>query len=253
MNWRAVQAIYLFEMHRTWRTLLQSILAPVISTSLYFVVFGTAIGSRMTQVHGVGYGSFLVPGLIMMQVLTQSVSNASFGIYFPKFTGTIYEVLSAPISYFEIVFGYVGAAASKAIILGLIILATATLFVPVRIEHPVLMIGFLLLTAATFALLGFIIGIWADGFEKLQMVPLLIITPLSFLGGSFYSLSMLPPFWRTVTLFNPLVYLISAFRWAFYGVADVAVGVSLLATAGFLAVCLSIGGWMFKTGYRLKT
>ena len=253
MNWRAVQAIYLFEMHRTWRTLMQSVLAPVISTSLYFVVFGTAIGSRMTQVHGVGYGSFLVPGLIMMQVLTQSVSNASFGIYFPKFTGTIYEVLSAPISYFEIVFGYVGAAASKAIILGLIILATATLFVPVRIEHPVLMIGFLLLTAATFALLGFIIGIWADGFEKLQMVPLLIITPLSFLGGSFYSLSMLPPFWRTVTLFNPLVYLISAFRWAFYGVADVAVGVSLLATAGFLAVCLSIGGWMFKTGYRLKT
>jgi ABC-2 type transport system permease protein len=253
MNWRAVQAIYLFEMHRTWRTLMQSILAPVISTSLYFVVFGTAIGSRMTQVHGVGYGSFLVPGLIMMQVLTQSVSNASFGIYFPKFTGTIYEVLSAPLSYFEIVAGYVGAAASKAIILGLIILATATLFVPVRIEHPLLMVGFLLLTATTFALLGFIIGIWADGFEKLQMVPLLIITPLSFLGGSFYSLNMLPPFWRTITLFNPLVYLISAFRWAFYGVADVAVGVSLLATAAFLVVCLSIGGWMFKTGYRLKT
>ncbi len=253
MNWRAVQAIYLFEMHRTWRTLMQSILAPVISTSLYFVVFGTAIGSRMTQVHGVGYGSFLVPGLIMMQVLTQSVSNASFGIYFPKFTGTIYEVLSAPISYFEIVFGYVGAAASKAIILGLIILATATLFVPVHIEHPALMVGFLLLTAVTFALLGFIIGIWADGFEKLQMVPLLIITPLSFLGGSFYSLSMLPPFWRTLTLFNPLVYLISAFRWAFYGVADVAVGVSLLATAAFLVACLAIGGWMFRTGYRLKT
>ena len=253
MNWRAVQAIYLFEMHRTWRTLMQSILAPVISTSLYFVVFGTAIGSRMTQVHGVGYGSFLVPGLIMMQVLTQSVSNASFGIYFPKFTGTIYEVLSAPISYFEIVFGYVGAAASKAIILGLIILATATLFVPVHVEHPVLMVGFLLLTAITFALLGFIIGIWADGFEKLQMVPLLIITPLSFLGGSFYSLSMLPPFWRTLTLFNPLVYLISAFRWAFYGVADVAVGVSLLATAAFLVACLAIGGWMFRTGYRLKT
>jgi ABC-2 type transport system permease protein len=253
MNGRAIRAIYFFEMHRTWRTLMQSILAPVISTSLYFVVFGTAIGSRMTQVHGVGYGSFLVPGLIMMQVLTQSVSNASFGIYFPKFTGTIYEVLSAPISYFEIITGYVGAAASKAIILGLIILATATLFVPVRIEHPFLMVGFLLLTAVTFALLGFLIGIWADGFEKLQMVPLLIITPLSFLGGSFYSLSMLPPFWRTLTLFNPLVYLISAFRWAFYGVADVAVGVSLLATAGFLLVCLSIGGWMFKTGYRLKT
>lgn len=253
MNWRAVQAIYLFEMHRTWRTLMQSILAPVISTSLYFVVFGTAIGSRMTQVHGVSYGAFLVPGLIMMQVLTQSVSNASFGIYFPKFTGTIYEVLSAPISYFEIVMGYVGAAASKAILLGLIILATATLFVPVRIEHPVMMVGFLLLTAITFAILGFIIGIWADGFEKLQMVPLLIITPLSFLGGSFYSLNMLPPFWRAVTLFNPLVYLISAFRWAFYGVADVAVGVSLLATGAFLAICLSIGGWMFRTGYRLKS
>ena len=253
MNGRAIQAIYLFEMHRTWRTLMQSVLAPVISTSLYFVVFGTAIGSRMTQVHGVGYGSFLVPGLIMMQVLTQSVSNASFGIYFPKFTGTIYEVLSAPISYFEIITGYVGAAASKAIILGLIILATATLFVPVRIEHPFLMVCFLLLTAVTFALLGFIIGIWADGFEKLQMVPLLIITPLSFLGGSFYSLSMLPPFWRALTLFNPLVYLISAFRWAFYGVADVAVGVSLLATAAFLLVCLAIGGWMFRTGYRLKT
>ena len=253
MNWRAVRAIYLFEMHRTWRTLMQSVLAPVISTSLYFVVFGTAIGSRMTQVHGVSYGSFLVPGLIMMQVLTQSVSNASFGIYFPKFTGTIYEVLSAPISYFEIVFGYVGAAASKAIILGLIILATATLFVPVHVEHPALMVGFLLLTAVTFALLGFIIGIWADGFEKLQMVPLLIITPLSFLGGSFYSLSMLPPFWRALTLFNPLVYLISAFRWAFFGVADVAVGVSLLATPAFLLICLGIGGWMFKTGYRLKT
>jgi ABC-2 type transport system permease protein len=253
MNWRAVRAIYLFEMHRTWRTLLQSVAAPVISTSLYFVVFGTAIGSRMTQVHGVGYGSFLVPGLIMMQVLTQSVSNGSFGIYFPKFTGTIYEVLSAPVSYFEILCGYVGAAASKAIILGLIIFATAHLFVPVPVAHPLLMLAFLLLTAVTFAMLGFLIGIWADSFEKLQMVPLLVITPLSFLGGSFYSLSMLPPFWRTVTLFNPLVYLISAFRWAFYGVADVAVGVSLLATLAFLAACLSIGGWMFRTGYRLKT
>ncbi len=253
MNWRAVQAIYLFEMHRTWRTLMQSIAAPVISTSLYFVVFGTAIGSRMSQVHGIGYGSFLVPGLIMMQVLTQSVSNASFGIYFPKFTGTIYEVLSAPISYFEIVTGYVGAAASKAIILGLIILATANLFVPVHIAHPLLMLAFLLLTAFTFAMLGFLIGIWADGFEKLQMVPLLVITPLSFLGGSFYSLSMLPPFWRTVTLFNPLVYLISAFRWAFFDIADVAIGVSLVATFAFLIACLAIGGWIFKTGYRLKT
>ena len=253
MNWRAVRAIYLFEMHRTWRTLMQSIAAPVISTSLYFVVFGTAIGSRMSQVHGIAYGSFLVPGLIMMQVLTQSVSNASFGIYFPKFTGTIYEVLSAPISYFEIVTGYVGAAASKAIILGLIILATANLFVPVHIAHPLLMLGFLLLTAFTFAMMGFLIGIWADGFEKLQMVPLLVITPLSFLGGSFYSLSMLPPFWRNVTLFNPLVYLISAFRWAFFNIADVPVGISLAATLAFLIICLMIGGWIFRTGYRLKT
>jgi len=253
MNWRAVRAIYLFEMHRTWRTLMQSIAAPVISTSLYFVVFGTAIGSRMSTVHGIAYGSFLVPGLIMMQVLTQSVSNASFGIYFPKFTGTIYEVLSAPISYFEIVTGYVGAAASKAIILGLIILATANLFVPVHIVHPLLMLAFLLLTAFTFAMLGFLIGIWADGFEKLQMVPLLVITPLSFLGGSFYSLSMLPPFWRTITLFNPLVYLISAFRWAFFDIADVAIGVSLAATLAFLIVCLVIGGWIFRTGYQLKT
>ncbi|MGZ3276816.1 MAG: ABC transporter permease, partial [Caulobacteraceae bacterium] len=244
MNWRAVQAIYMFEMHRTWRTLMQSIAAPVISTSLYFVVFGTAIGSRMSTVHGIPYGSFLVPGLIMMQVLTQSVSNASFGIYFPKFTGTIYEVLSAPISYFEIVTGYVGAAASKAIILGLIILATANLFVPVHIAHPLLMLAFLLLTAFTFAMMGFLIGIWADGFEKLQMVPLLVITPLSFLGGSFYSLSMLPPFWRTITLFNPLVYLISAFRWAFFDIADVAVGISLAATLLFLVICLMIGGWM---------
>jgi ABC-2 type transport system permease protein len=253
MNWRAVRAIYLFEMHRTWRTLMQSIAAPVISTSLYFVVFGSAIGARMSAIHGVGYGSFLVPGLIMMQVLTQSVSNASFGIYFPKFTGTVYEVLSAPISYFEIVTGYVGAAASKAIILGLIILATANLFVPVRVEHPILMLAFLVLTAFSFAMLGFLIGIWADGFEKLQMVPLLVITPLSFLGGSFYSLSMLPPFWRALTLFNPLVYLISAFRWAFFGIADVAVGISVAATLAFLAACLAVGGWMFKTGYRLKT
>ena len=253
MNWRAVRAIYLFEMHRTWRTLLQSVAAPVISTALYFVVFGSAIGGRMTGVHGVPYGAFIVPGLIMMSVLTQSVSNASFGIYFPKFTGTIYEMLSAPISYLEIVLGYVGAAASKAVILGLIILATAFLFVPVRIEHPILMACFLLLTAITFALFGFLIGIWADGFEKLQLIPLLVITPLSFLGGSFYSLSMLPPVWRALTLFNPLVYLISAFRWSFYGIADVAVGVSLLATAVFLAACFAVGAWMFKTGYRLKS
>ena len=253
MNWRAIRAIYLFEMHRTWRTLMQSVAAPVISTSLYFVVFGTAIGSRMTQVHGVGYGSFLVPGLIMMQVLTQSVSNGSFGIYFPKFVGTIYEVLSAPVSYFEIVIGYVGAAASKAIILGLIIFATAHLFVPVTVQHPILMLLFLLLTAFTFAMLGFLIGIWADSFEKLQMVPLLIITPLTFLGGSFYSLSMLPPVWRTITLFYPQDKQISAVRWAFFGIADVAVGISLVATLAFLVVCLAIGGWIFRTGYRLKT
>jgi ABC-2 type transport system permease protein len=253
MNRRAIQAIYLFEMHRTWRTLLQSVAAPVISTSLYFVVFGGAIGSRMSKVDGVPYGAFLVPGLIMLSVLTQSVSNASFGIYFPKFTGTIYEVLSAPVSYFEIVAGYVGAAASKSIILGLIILATAGLFVPLRIDHPVLMIVFLVLTALTFSLFGFLIGIWADGFEKLQLIPLLIITPLSFLGGSFYSLAMLPPLWKTLTLFNPLVYLISAFRWSFYGVADVAIGVSLGATVVFLAVCMAAVRWVFKTGYQLKT
>jgi ABC-2 type transport system permease protein len=252
MNWRAMRAIYLFEMHRTWRTLMQSIAAPVISTSLYFVVFGTAIGSRMSQVHGIPYGSFLVPGLIMMQVLTQSVSNASFGIYFPKFTGTIYEVLSAPISYFEIVTGYVGAAASKAIILGLIILLTANLFVPVHIAHPLLMLAFLLLTAFTFAMLGFLIGIWADGFEKLQVVPLLIVTPLTFLGGSFYSIDILPPLWRTVALANPVVYLISGFRWSFYGIADVHVGVSLAMTALFLAIFTGIVAWIFKTGYRLK-
>jgi ABC-2 type transport system permease protein len=253
MNWRAIRAIYLFEMHRTWRTLLQSVAAPVLSTTLYFVVFGGAIGSRMAKVDGVPYGSFIVPGLIMMSVLTQSVSNASFGIYFPKFAGTIYEILSAPISYLEIVAGYVGAAASKSIILGLIILATAALFVPLRIEHPVLMALFLLLTALTFSLFGFLIGIWADGFEKLQLIPLLIITPLSFLGGSFYSLNMLPPVWRAVTLFNPLVYLISAFRWSFYGHADVAIGVSLGATVVFLALCLATVRWVFKTGYQLKT
>ena len=253
MNWRAVLAIYQFEMHRTWRTLMQSILAPVISTSLYFVVFGGAIGSRMKAVDGIPYGAFIVPGLIIMQTLTQSVSNGSFGIYFPKFIGTIYETLSAPISFMEVVLGYVGAAASKSIILGLIILATAAIFVPIRIEHPVFMVFFLVATAATFSLFGFVIGIWADNFEKLQMIPLLVLTPLSFLGGSFYSLTMLPQPWRTITLFNPVVYLISAFRWSFYGLADVQIGVSLVAIAVFLGVCLSAAAWMFKTGYRLKT
>jgi ABC-2 type transport system permease protein len=225
----------------------------VISTSLYFVVFGAAIGSRIAQVDGITYGAFIVPGLIMLSLLTQSIANASFGIYFPKFTGTIYELLSAPISYFEIVVSYVGAAATKSMILGLIILATAGLFVPLRIEHPFWMILFLVLTAVTFSLVGFIIGIWADGFEKLQLVPLLIVTPLTFLGGSFYSINMLPPFWQTVTLFNPVVYLISGFRWSFYGIADVSVGVSLGMTIMFMAISLAIVAWIFKTGYRLKT
>jgi len=253
MNLRAVAAIYGFEMARARRTLLQSIVSPVVSTSLYFVVFGAAIGSRITEIDGISYGAFIVPGLIMLMLLTQSISNAAFGIYFPKFTGTIYEMLSAPVSYLEIVLGYVGAAASKSIILGLIILATASLFVPLRIEHPLWMVFFLVLTAATFSLFGFIIGIWADGFEKLQLVPLLIVTPLTFLGGSFYSIDMLPPVWRTVSLFNPVVYLISGFRWSFYGVSDVNVVWSLAATGGFLAVCLVIVAWMFRTGYRLKT
>jgi ABC-2 type transport system permease protein len=253
MNAYAVRAIYTFEMARTGRTLLQSIVSPVISTSLYFVVFGAAIGSRITEIEGVSYGAFIVPGLIMLTLLTQSVANASFGIYFPRFTGTIYELLSAPISPFEIVLGYVGAAASKSIILGLIILATSWLFVPLRVAHPFWMIVFLVLTALTFSLLGFIIGIWADGFEKLQVVPLLIITPLTFLGGSFYSISVLPPVWQTVTLFNPVVYLISGFRWSFYEVADVGVVVSLGMTGVFLLICLAVVSWMFKTGYRLKT
>jgi ABC-2 type transport system permease protein len=252
MNLYAIRAIYLFEMTRAWRTLLQSIVSPVISTSLYFVVFGAAIGSRMIQVEGVSYGAFIVPGLIMLSILTQSVSNASFGIYFPKFTGTIYEILSAPISYIEIVIGYVGAAASKSIILGLIILATARVFVDFDIAHPLWMLAFLILTAVTFSLFGFIIGIWADGFEKLQLVPLLIVTPLTFLGGSFYTVSMLPPFWQTVTLFNPAVYLVSGFRWSFYGVADVSVAVSLGMTVVFLAACLAAVWWIFRTGYRLK-
>lgn len=252
MNLHAVRAIYVFEMSRTARTLMQSIVSPVLSTSLYFVVFGAAIGSRITQIDGVDYGAFIVPGLIMLTLLTQSVMNASFGIYFPRFTGTIYELLSAPISYLEIVLGYVGAAATKSIILGLIILATAGFFVPLRIAHPVWMIAFLLLTAITFSLLGFIIGIWADGFEKLQIIPLLVITPLTFLGGSFYSINVLPPFWQTVSLFNPVVYLVSGFRWSFYEVSDVHVGTSLAMTFVFLLACLGVVGWIFKTGYRLK-
>ena len=253
MNIEAVRAIYMFEMARARRTVTQTIVSPVISTSLYFVVFGAAIGSRIQSVGGIGYGSFIVPGLVMLSLLAQSISNASFGIYFPRFTGTIYEVLSAPVSPLEIVLGYAGAAASKSIILGAIILATAGLFVPLHIEHPLWMVDFLVLTAATFSLFGFIIGIWADGFEKLQIVPLLIVTPLTFLGGSFYSINMLPPPWRTVALFNPVVYLISGFRWSFYGMADVNVGVSLGMTAVFLALALGIVAWIFRTGYRLKT
>jgi ABC-2 type transport system permease protein len=252
MNWRAVWAIYRFEMARTGRTLMQSIAAPVISTSLYFVVFGAAIGSRIAEIDGVSYGAFIVPGLVMMMLLTQSIMNASFGIYFPKFVGTIYELLSAPISMIEIVLGYVGAAATKSIILGLIILATAGLFVPLRIEHPVWMIAFLLLTAVSFSLFGFIIGIWADGFEKLQVIPMLIVTPLTFLGGSFYSINVLPPFWRALSLFNPIVYLISGFRWSFYSIADVNIGISLAMTLLFLGICLALVWWIFRTGYRLK-
>jgi len=253
MNYRAVWAIYRFEMARTFRTLLQSVVSPVISTSLYFVVFGAAIGSRIQEVDGVSYGAFIVPGLIMLSLLTQSITNASFGIYFPKFVGTIYELLSAPVSAMEIVTGYVGAAATKSMMLGLIILATSTLFVPIHVAHPFWMIAFLILTAVTFSLLGFIIGIWADNFEKLQFVPLLIVTPLTFLGGSFYSISMLPPFWQTVSLFNPVVYLVSGFRWSFFGLADVGVGVSLVMTLLFLFSCLAIVAWIFRTGYRLKT
>ena len=253
MNFYAIRAIYKFEMARTFRTLLQSIVTPVVSTSLYFVVFGAAIGSRITNIDGVSYGSFIVPGLIMLSLLTQSISNASFGIFFPKFTGTIYEILSAPVSYIEIVISYVGAAATKSVILGLIILATAGLFVPLEVTHPLWMIAFLVLTSVSFSLFGFLLGIWAEGFEKLQLVPFLIITPLIFLGGSFYSVEMLPPFWQTVTLFNPVVYLISGFRWSFYGIADVSVGLSLGMTVVFLAICLATVWWIFKTGYRLKT
>ncbi len=253
MNWRAVLSIYNFEMARTGRTLMQSILSPVISTCLYFVVFGAAIGSRISHIEGVPYGAFIVPGLVMMMLLTQSVMNASFGIYFPRFIGTIYELLSAPVSFFEIALGYVGAAASKSIILGVIILITANLFVPMRVAHPGWMVAFLVLTALSFSLLGFIIGIWADGFEKLQVIPLLVITPLTFLGGSFYSVNVLPPVWRTVTLFNPVVYLISGFRWSFFEIADVSVALSLAMTSLFLAICLVIIWWIFRTGYRLKT
>ena len=252
MNWHAIRAIYGFEMARTRRTLMQSIASPVISTSLYFVVFGSAIGSRMVEIDGISYGAFIIPGLIMLSLLNESISNASFGIYFPRFSGTIYEVLSAPVSPFEIVMGYVGAAASKSVILGVLILLTAKLFVDYDIAHPFWMLTFLVTTAVTFSLFGFIIGIWADGFEKLQIVPMMIVTPLTFLGRSFYSISMLPPLWQTITLFNPVVYLISVFRWSFYGVADVAVGVSILAILGFLALCLAGVFWIFRTGYRLK-
>jgi ABC-2 type transport system permease protein len=252
INWRAIQAIYVFEMSRTARTIWQSIVSPVLSTSLYFVVFGAAIGSRINEIEGISYGAFIVPGLIMLTLLTQSTMNASFGIYFPRFTGTIYEILSAPISAFEIVIGYVGAAASKSIILGVIILATSWLFVPLSIAHPFWMIAFLVLTSATFSLLGFIIGIWAEGFERLQIVPLLVITPLTFLGGTFYSINVLPPFWQKVALFNPVVYLISGFRWSFFEVSDVSHGVSIAMTLIFLAACLAIVWWMFRTGYKLK-
>jgi ABC-2 type transport system permease protein len=252
-NRHGVWAIYKFEMARALRTVLQSVVTPVITTSLYFVVFGAAIGSRMTEVNGVAYGAFIVPGLIMLSLFTQSIFNGSFGIYFPKFTGTIYELFSAPISYLEIVIAYVGAAATKSIILGLVILATAALFVPIHIRHPVWMIAFLVLTAATFSLFGFIIGLWAKSFEQLQFIPLLIVTPLTFLGGAFYSIDMLPPPWRTVTLFNPVVYLISGFRWSFYGVSDMSVEVSLAMTLGFFLICLAVVAWIFKTGYRLKS
>lgn len=252
MNWRAVRAIYKFEMARAWRTLLQSVVSPVLSTSLYFVVFGAAIGSRISEINGVSYGTFIVPGLIMLSVLTQSISNASFGIYFPKFSGTIYELLSAPVSFFEAVLGYVGAAATKSIILGLIILATAGLFVPLHILHPFWMITFLVLTAVTFSLFGFIIGVWADNFEKLQVIPLLVVTPLTFLGGSFYSIDMLPPGWQTIALFNPVVYLISGFRWSFYEISDVSLSVSLALTLTFLVLCMVTIWLIFRTGYRLK-
>jgi ABC-2 type transport system permease protein len=253
MNFYAIRAIYNYEIARTRRTLLQSIVSPVLSTSLYFVVFGSAIGSRISHVGGVSYGAFIVPGLIMLGLLTQSISNASFGIYFPRFTGTIYEILSAPVSAVEIVIAYVGASATKSVVLGLITLATAALFVDIRIAHPFWMLAFLLLTGVTFSLFGFVIGIWADSFEKLQMIPLLIVTPLTFLGGSFYSIDMLPPLWRGITLFNPVVYLVSGFRWSFYGISDVSVVISLGMTLVFLCACLGLVVWIFRTGYRLKS
>ena len=253
MNFHAVRSIYMFELGRTWRTLFQSLASPVISTSLYFIVFGAAIGSRMAMIDGVSYGAFIVPGLIMLALLTESISNASFGIYLPRFTGTIYELLSAPVSVAEVLMGYVGAAATKSVILGLIILGTARLFVPFDIVHPLWAAAFLILISVTFSLFGFILGVWADGFEKLQIVPIMIITPLTFLGGTFYSIKMLPPAWQTVTLFNPVVYLVNGFRWAFYGKADVAVGVSLGMTVAFMLICVTIISWIFKTGYRLRT
>ncbi|MCS3902650.1 ABC-2 type transport system permease protein [Methylohalomonas lacus] len=253
MNWYGIRAIYHFEMARTGRTLMQSIASPVISTSLYFVVFGAAIGSRMVEIDGISYGAFIIPGLIMLSLLNESISNASFGIYMPKFSGTIYEVLSAPVSWVEVVLGYVGAAATKSVILGLLILATARLFVDYDIAHPGWMLFFLLLTAITFSLFGFIIGIWADGFEKLQVVPMMIVTPLTFLGGSFYSISMLPPLWQTISLFNPVVYLVSTFRWSFYGVSDVNVGISAAMIIVFMALCLGVIRWVFVSGYRLRS
>lgn len=253
MNFHAVKSIYVFEINRTLRTLGQSIASPVLSTSLYFIVFGSAIGARMTDIDGVTYGAFIVPGLIMLTILTESVSNASFGIYLPRFTGTIYELLSAPVSVVEVLLGYIGAAATKSFVLGLIILATARVFVPFGIEHPLWMLGFLALTAVAFCLFGFILGVWADGFEKLQIVPLMVISPLTFLGGTFYSIDMLPPFWRSAALFNPIVYLVSGFRWAFFGRGDVAVEISVGMTLVFLAVCLATIAWIFRTGYRLRT
>jgi ABC-2 type transport system permease protein len=253
LNLYAINAIYRFEMARAFRTLMQTIASPVLSTALYFVVFGSAIGSRMGQVSGVSYGAFIIPGLIMMSLLTQSISNASFGIYMPKWSGTIYEVLSAPVSYVEVVIGYVSAAATKSVMLGVLILVTARVFVPYEIEHPLWMVCFLVLTSVTFSLFGFIIGVWADGFEKLQIIPMLVVTPLTFLGGAFYSINMLPPFWQTVTLFNPVVYLISGFRWSFYGASDVNLTVSLGMTLVFLVLCLGGVGWIFKTGYKLKS
>lgn len=253
MNWQAVRAIYVFEMARFFRTLTQSFVSPVVSTSLYFVVFGAAIGSRIDQVEGVSYGAFIVPGLIMLSVMTQAISNASFGIYFPKFIGTIYELLSAPVNFLEIVMGYVGAAATKALFIGVVILATSALFIEVAIQHPFAMLAFLVLTCLSFALFGFIIGIWAGNFEQLQLIPLLVVTPLVFLGGSFYSITMLPPVWQTISLFNPVVYLVSGFRWSFFGLADVPIGLSLLAISGFTALCLAAIWWIFKTGWRIRT